>query len=353
MSAELAPERVLRHYLRTPDPSVPAGGWHVRWDRLSPTERSELLRSEVPDRVAVRTSGSTGEPREWTRTRDQLLDEAVVLAGLWHDSPVGLTLAFAPPSHLYGLLTTLVLPAVLGVPVWYQPGLDAPPAEVAGRVLGVTAIPWTFRLLERHRDVLAGAAEIAILHSTATLPPGADAVAAALGPERVRVTEIFGSTESGGIAHRRDRDRPWTLFDDVTVLHDGTAGEVPLVVSGPRLAEGLTTWGTDDFVELLDDRHFRFHGKRHRLRKINGVRVHLDDVEHRLRDAVPCEDVACVAVDDAVRGENFTVLVVPAAPAPPNLSSSVRVALKSWGLAPHDVRIVSTIDRSETGKTRG
>ncbi|MFG2883404.1 hypothetical protein ACGFYV_14070 [Streptomyces sp. NPDC048297] len=351
MSTVLAPEQVLRHYLRAPDPTVPNGPWHVRWDLLAPEDRVALLRAEVPDTVVVRTSGATGTPGEWSRSRDQLLAEAALLAGLWHDSPVELTLAFAPPSHLYGLLTTLVLPAVLGVPVHYQPGLDALSADVAGRVVGVTAIPWTFRILDRHRDLLSAAAEIAIVHSTATLPPGAEAIAEGLGPERVSVTEVFGSTESGAIAHRRGREQPWTLFEDVS-LADHRTGEVPLVVSGPRLAAGLATWCTEDFVEVVDDRHFRFHGRRTRLRKINGVRVDLDDVEHRLRAVVPCADLACVAVDDPVRGESFTVLVVPAAAGTPTPPKSVRVALKTWGLAPHDVLTVPSINRSETGKLR-
>ncbi|MCE7002244.1 long-chain fatty acid--CoA ligase [Kibdelosporangium philippinense] len=346
MSIELAPERVLRHYLREPDPLVPSGPWRVRWDLVP--DREAMLRSEVPDTVVVRTSGATGTPGEWSRSREKLLDEAALLAGLWHDSPVDLTLAFAPPPHLYGLLTTLVLPAVLGVPVHYQPGLDALSADVAGRVVGVTAIPWTFRILQRDQELLSAAAEITIMHSTATLPPGADEVAAGLG---ARVIEVFGSTESGGIAHRQGREGPWTLFDDVTLVEEET-GEVPLVVSGPRLAAGLTTWCTDDFVEVVDERHFRFHGRRTRLRKINGVRVDLDDVDHRLRAAVPCADLACVAVDDPVRGESFTVLVVPDASEPPSLPTSVRVALKAWGLAPHDVLIVSSIERSEMGKLR-
>ncbi|WP_190812393.1 AMP-binding protein [Saccharopolyspora pogona] len=348
----LAPETALRHYFGQAD--APQGGWSVRWDALSASQREAVLSREVPEVVTVRTSGSTGVPTQWSHSREQMLAEAAMLAELWREDPVDLMLAFAPPTHLYGLLTTLLMPAVLGVEVWYQPGPEAPMPDVRGRVLGITAIPWTFRLLDRRRDELARASRIVIQHSTATLPPGAEDFANAFGRGRVRITEIFGSTESGGIAHRAGRDQPWTLFPDITLTHtaDGAQPEVPLVVSGPRLAAGLDTWATGDFVEIVDPRHFRFHGRRTRLRKINGVRVDFDEVEYRLRDTVPSKDVACVPVDDPVRGENFTVLVVPDEPGAPDVVKAVRIALKSWNLVPHEVLVVPAIERSETGKLR-
>lgn len=55
---------------------------------------------------------------------------------------------------------------------------------------------------------------------------------------------------------------------------------------------------------------FRFHGRRSRLVKVNGQRVHLDHVEERLRELVPCADLACVPIPDEVRGEDFDLLVV-------------------------------------------
>ncbi|MET8759546.1 class I adenylate-forming enzyme family protein [Lentzea sp. NPDC004782] len=310
-----------------------------------------MLLAEVPDTVVVATSGSTGAPAKWSRSRDQLLTEVGLLAALWRCSRVDLIFAFAPPTHLYGVLTTLLLPAVLGVPVWYHPGVDAPATDVSGKGVGVTAIPWTFRILRRHRAVYATAVEIAIMHSTANLPPGAAETATGLGGEHVRITEVFGSTESGGIAHRVERDGVWTLFEDVR-LNGPVGEETRLVVAGPRLAQGLTTWDTRDFVEVVDERRFRFRGKRVRLRKINGVRVDLDVVEQRLREVVPVEDLACVPVDDEVRGESFAVLVVPFEP-DGTLPTAIRVALKEFGLSPQEERMVDRIDRSETGKLRG
>ncbi|MGW3472877.1 AMP-binding enzyme [Saccharopolyspora sp. NPDC000995] len=67
---------------------------------------------------------------------------------------------------------------------------------------------------------------------------------------------------------------------------------------------------------------------------------------------MPSKDVACVPVDDPVRGEDFTVLVVPYGPGDPDVVKAVRIALKSWNLVPHEVLVVSAIERNETGKLR-
>ncbi|WP_370947301.1 long-chain fatty acid--CoA ligase [Amycolatopsis sp. cg5] len=318
--------------------------WCVRWDLLAAAERDRLIAHSAPS-LDIKTSGSTGEATTWRRTREQLVSEAGMLAGLWCGRRIDAVLAFAPPAHLYGMLTTVLVPAMLGVPVWYQPGFDVGMPEISPRGLGVGAIPWTFRILARHPEFLSTVDELSILHSTATLPPEARDLPA---PDDVLITEIFGSTETGGIAHRDGEDAPWTLFDDVKLL-GADSGEVPLVVAGPRLAGELTEWRTDDFVEVVDARRFRFLGRRGRLCKINGLRVDLDTVQRELAERVPCEDLACFPVRDTLRGESFTVRVVGTAP---ELPQAVRAAAKELGLNPQSVELVERIDRSETGKLR-
>ncbi|SDY91178.1 Acyl-CoA synthetase (AMP-forming)/AMP-acid ligase II [Amycolatopsis xylanica] len=318
--------------------------WSVRWDRLSAADREHLIARSAPC-LDIKTSGSTGAATVWRRTREQLVSEAELLAGLWSGRRIDAVLAFAPPAHLYGVLTTVLVPALLGVPVWYQPSFDVDMPAISPRGLGVGAIPWTFRILARHPEFLSTVDELSILHSTATLPPEAHDLPA---PGDVRITEIFGSTETGGIAHRTGETQPWTLFDDVKLLGDDS-GEIPLVVAGPRLAGELTEWRTDDFVEVVDARRFRFLGRRGRLCKINGLRVNLDTVQAELAERVRCADLACFPVRDALRGESFLVRVVGSGT---ELPQAVRAAAKELGLNPQAVELVDRIDRSETGKLR-
>ncbi|MFG2919310.1 hypothetical protein ACGF0D_41335 [Kitasatospora sp. NPDC048298] len=353
---ELPPEELLARALghRPVEPSV------TRWDRIGPEAAEELVRRAVPTVVELHTSGSTGPSAPWRRTRGQLWTEGGMLADLVRADRPQAVLSFAPPAHLYGLLATALLPAVLGLPVCFCPryGLPAPPVD-AQRWL-IVAIPWAFPVLLRDLSVLGRPDHVTVLHSTATLPATAHDFAAALGAERLRLVELFGSTETALIAHREWSPDPgaWTLMPDVRFADDpagpGPVGERPLSVSGPRLAltaEGrpMESWTTDDYVEHLDDRRFLFRGRRHRLIKVNGRRIDLDLLEERLRAALPGTDLACRPVADRLRGEQVELLV--AAPADPALvARRTTDCLRELGITIGRISMVDTIDRSEVGK---
>lgn len=174
--------------------------------------------------------------------------------------------------------------------------------------------------------------------------------------------EILGSTEAGGIATRSWRGGdppPWTLFPDVTwAARPGPdAGEVPLVVRSPRLAHrpGAArpeVWHTDDHVEPVDERTFRFAGRRNRLVKVNGRRINLDEVEQQLRPRLDTEDLAVVPVADPMIGEHLDLLLVlrPGT----TLADLDLVAVNALiGVRPRKVRVLPRIARSKPEKSAG
>jgi acyl-coenzyme A synthetase/AMP-(fatty) acid ligase len=330
--------------------------WCVRWDQFTDSARDALLDSLLPPTLAVRTSGSTGEPATWWRAKRQWVAEAAVVADLL--GQVDAVVAFPPPRHMWGTVGTVLLPALLGIPVWYQPSFDTPLPTLAGGTLGVIAIPWTFPILLRQEKWMRRFDELRILHSTAALPATSAQLADRVGRDRVRITEIFGSTETGAMAYQQVGADAWTLFPDVTLAGEtplDEAGGSPLVVASPRLASGadgqpLRQYRTEDIVEFPEDRRFRLVGRRGRLCKINGRRVNLDEVQATLRAQVECADLACFPVADQVRGENFIVVVVPAGRDESATRAEVLRAAASLAMSPHQVVTVEHIDRSETGK---
>ncbi|RLU81763.1 acyl-CoA synthetase [Streptomyces griseocarneus] len=352
---EPAPQEFLARALEAV-PDSPLGPSVTRWDRLGQRAAEELVTDVLPDVVEFCTSGSTGPAVPWRHSGRQLWTEAGMLADLVRADRPRAVLSFAPPTHLYGLIATALLPAALGVPVCYWPRYGLPvPAIDADRWL-VVAIPWTFPLLIRDQTVLGRRERVTVLHSTATLPASAGEFIRAAGPDRVRLVELFGSTETGAIAHREHTDppSPWRLMDDVHFA--GEPGDGRLSVAGPRLAlttEGLpmTRWTTDDYVQRLDDRSYHFHGRRLRLIKVNGRRIDLDLMEERLRAVLPCADLTCVPVADRLRGEHVELLV--AKPREPHLVHRLTTeALRGLGVTVGRITIVDTIDRSDTGKPR-
>ncbi|WP_245899321.1 long-chain fatty acid--CoA ligase [Nonomuraea indica] len=355
MYAELEPADLLS---ALPGAAGPAEGpWLVRWDAVA-DKAERLVMAALPPVVELSTSGSTGARRSWARTREQLWAEAGLLAGLLAPDRPQAVLSFAPPRHLYGILVGVLVPARLGLPVWYRSQYGPMPPQEAARRWAVMAIPWTFSLMLQRGSWTRAAERVSVLHSTAMLPATAGELVAAAGADRLTVTEIFGSTETGGVATRRwsPGNPPWELFPDVTFAEPRAAGEAPLTVRSPRLArsaggEPLTTWQLDDHVEILDERRFRFAGRRSRLVNVNGRRINLDELEISVRAALPCADLALVPVRDPVIGEHFDLLLVPGEAASA-ANVDVRAAFAEIGVRPRRLRLVDRIDRSETGKLR-
>lgn len=335
--------------------------WCVRWDHAGSSTRAELADGLMPE-VDFHTSGSTGESRTWLRSRKQLLEEAALIGELIRPSRPEAVLTFAPPRHVYGALASVLMPAQLGLPTWYRPQYFGSMPEHQARRWVVVAVPWTFSILERQAEWIESTEHIATLHSTAMLPPTADRFAQAVGPGRLDITEVFGSTETGGIAWRRrsDEEGMWRLFDDVTLAVDGPVSDaqIPLVVRSPRLAKSpdgtsLDSWCTDDYVVPVGDRRFRFTGRRDRLVKVNGRRVNLDTLERRIELVLKCRDLMCQPVRHAISGEHIDLLIVPFSSGRPS-EEQVRAALAADlpDFRPHRVRFVESIERSETGKIR-
>ncbi|UOZ07004.1 class I adenylate-forming enzyme family protein [Amycolatopsis sp. WQ 127309] len=312
--------------------------------------------------VEFRTSGSTGQPRTWWRTYSQMWAEAGLIADLLTPARPVEIVSFAPPSHLYGALSTGLLGARLGVRTRYvAPGrpIDALPV---GANLLVVAIPSTFTLLRAHTEQLAAAPRLTFLHSTAMLPTAAEELLGALDPTRARLIEIFGSTETGGIATRTRGDEAgrWTLMPDVSfadaaVAEDHTDEDPRLTVRSPRLARPAggvfpIRWTTDDHVRRLGERQFAFAGRRDRLVKVNGRRIDLDHLTATLVARVSCADLACVPVRDAVRGEGFDIHVAEPGS---EVHQQIAAVVQEFGVLPRAIRRVSKIARSATGKTLG
>ncbi|WIX90462.1 long-chain fatty acid--CoA ligase [Amycolatopsis sp. DG1A-15b] len=355
MWTELTPAELLSADLAAP--RIADRAWLVRWDRSAP-DAEELARRVLPDPVDLRTSGTTGPGRVWRRTFDQLWAEAGLLADLLRPRTPAAVLSFAPPRHIFGLLATVLVPARLGIPVWYRPDLFGPMPEEQHPRWAVVAIPWVFSLLRRNISWVRSLDHLAVLHSTATLPAAAGGFLAAAGPGRVSVTEVFGSTETGGVAKRvwAGGNPPWELFDDVSLVSGpdtGSGAEVPLRIAGPRLAAvpgepppaDLTM---DDFVRPVGDRAFSFVGRRSSLVKVNGRRLDLDELERSLRAVLPCADLALVPVTDDLTGEHLDLHVVPEN----GHDIDVQAVRRHLGVLPRKVLVRDRIDRTDTGKTR-
>ncbi|OIR10096.1 phenyloxazoline synthase MbtB [mine drainage metagenome] len=243
--------------------------------------------------VVFFTSGSSGAPKSICRPLAELDREAATLEDLWGGrlgaAPV---LALVGHQHLYGLTFKILWPLAAGRPfdrrtheVWESLLADLPeraalvvsPAHL-GRMGGLAPLP------AAHRPA-------AVFTAGAPLAAAAARQAAALlGAPPI---EIFGSTETGAVATRRQilGDEDWTLLPGHRLLESGD-GRLRLY-SPYHQAEVETA----DRV-LPRPGGFRFLGRADRIAKVAGKRVALAEVEQALTALPWLAEAAALQLDD-------------------------------------------------------
>ena len=232
--------------------------------------------------VNIYTSGSTGEPKQIRKTLAQFETEVGVLESLWgHALGHATVVASAPHHHFYGLLFRLFWPLSAGRPFDSVSCVD--PDTLAERLLLLsdTALVSSPALLSRLPELVAltslQPAPRMIFSSGGPLP----ACAAAEFHRQLgwAPTEVFGSTETGGIAWRRQEGSDsWTTMPGIQI---NSAFDGALLLRSPYLLDA-SPWRMDDAVDLLPDGRFTLRGRLDRVVKIEEKRLSLPDMEARL-----------------------------------------------------------------------
>lgn len=300
--------------------------------------------------ASVFTSGSTAAHRRIDKRAAALLGEATVLAhafGLRTDDRV---LTGVPPHHLYGLLFGVLVPLVARASIITESPLHAEAVAAAIARHDATVLVSTPAQL-RAFDVLAPDALAPLRHVFSSGAPLPADVAAMMRERFGRpVTEVLGSTETGGIAWRLHdgTDPPWRPLAGVQIAADPDGR---LLVDSPFLPpDAPRPWPTDDRVALLPD-GFVHLGRLDDVVKIGGRRVALGDVERRVLGIEGVTDAAVVALPASDgRGEALALVVAGAAGL---AGDGIRAELGRWFdavVVPRKIVCVETLPREATGK---
>ncbi|HEX7370678.1 MAG TPA: AMP-binding protein [Rhodanobacteraceae bacterium] len=293
------------------------------------------------------TSGSTGVPRanpkRWgklaisTGHNDALL--RTLAGGDYH------VVATVPPQHMYGLEFSVLLPlfghasVCSGRPFFAADVAAALQRMPAPRILVTT--PVHLRALVDAEQALPEFSGIV----SATAPLSRELACAAEARFGAPVQEVFGSTETCVIAHRRSAcDDAWTPYAGVT-LHpqpDGTRVEAPQLAQPVVLA---------DIVELLPDGRFRLCGRNTDLLEIAGKRASLGDLTHKLLAVPGVRDGAVFQLDDndAMGVRRIAALAVAPGIEAGDILAALRRDIDPVFL-PRPLKLVDALPRSETGK---
>ncbi|MBV8634954.1 MAG: acyl-CoA synthetase, partial [Burkholderiaceae bacterium] len=261
--------------------------------------------------LVVHTSGTTGAAQAIPKRLVQMAAEVETLdAAFGSATGEADVVATVSHQHIYGLLFKILWPLVAGRPIHAlsQNYPEQLASLLAQRPAILVSSPAHLKRLPEHLGWERNQVR-AVFSSGGPLP--AD-VALASGALLGQVpTEVYGSSETGGIAWRRRKsltDDTWTAFPPVSwrIAEDGS-----LEVRSPHLFD--RTWlRIPDRAEAVDDHGFVLKGRSDRIAKIEEKRVSLDAIEALLAASTLVATVRIVLCEEeAGRRQALAAFVVP------------------------------------------
>ncbi len=300
------------------------------------------------------TGGSTGKPQLFAKTKENIFGEAFFLASRYRVVETDCILATIPPYHIYGLLFSVVLPLVSSATVVG----DTPsfPGDIARvirqhKVTLLAGVPAHYRVL---RDARL-AATLRLAFSSAGMLDAVD------NHEFCRtnskgVVEVYGSTETGGIATRNRSlgEEHFTAFPtlDWKIIDSRLAVRSPYISPDlPLDADGFFLAG--DRVQAQGAQYFSLLGRADTITKVGGKRVDLEEIRLLINNAAGVSDCVVMALPDFGGRENqIGVLIEGSAINIESLKKTLIDSLEPYAL-PRRIRTVDHIPVHNNGKYDG
>lgn len=304
------------------------------------------------------TSGSTGQAQCHEKLARQVLGEAALLARELMSELKGPVAASVPAYHLYGLLFSALAPFCGNLPLLGALGyldqkhVTAPPLNLlvkAGKAAGLVSVPAHLSaLLETDAALLSQAKTI--FSSSAPLNAAVGHGILRLKPTP-KLVEIWGSTETGGVAARiNDPGGIWRPFAGLICETENEH----LKLRSPFTPCGMDTpLLTSDKIKI-ENNGFSHLGRDDGVIKVGGKRVALQDLERCALRHPQVKDVACLALN--ATGIRNQMIAMAVAVDDPSLSERTLLAHLSVHfdavVLPRKVRIVPSLPRAKTGKIK-
>lgn len=304
-------------------------------------------------RVVFHTSGSTGKSKTIVKTFESLAREVALHRRFYRQNPdyrdlraSSVTfLSTVDTAHMLGKLWVDMLPEAMGAKV--DRSITLTPEELIAKMKGAEKVflVTTPSFLDRFTayadqyEVPRNCVEI--LTSGAALPPAVSKRTKEV--FGIEPRQIFGSTETGGVAWMRG-EGPALVLPGVRIK---SVGERLAVKSPFSFKRGWYVMG--DGAEIAPDgRSFRLLGRMDRLVKISEQRVNLAEMEDKVR-ALGYRDCSCISLEGE-HGPYLALVLVGGGAA--NALEFRRQFLPVFpkGTVPRKFRVVDELPRNTQGK---
>ncbi|MCL2066639.1 MAG: AMP-binding protein [Treponema sp.] len=248
--------------------------------------------------IIMYTSGSTGRPKTVKQRLTEFeMDNSFILSK-WGDEWLSRkTCSTVSQHHIYGLLYNILLPFTAGVP-FRRTRIETPEEfeKLNDESYMIITVPAFLKRAVEFKLVEGG--------TFGLKDPWIYTSAGVLEPDLAERTnelfgfwplEVYGSTETSGIAWRTSRDGlQWTPFDNAAVtLNDNGC----LVIRSPYIKDPAG-FATADMAEIINGGKFLLKGRSDSVVKIEEKRISLKEVEDRIRLTAFVSDVCVIAMED-------------------------------------------------------
>ncbi|MBU0943118.1 MAG: acyl--CoA ligase [Proteobacteria bacterium] len=283
--------------------SAPSEGGFTPLSWAGGAARRELLR--------LFTGGSTGAPKIWSKTAGNIFGEAFYMAHRYGIGPQDCIAATISPYHIYGLLFSVLIPLVASAKVVAE--TPCFPTEIVTVVEQEAAT--VFASVPAHYRALRGrntATLLRLAFSSAGMLEQGDNEDFCLRNE-VPIVEVYGSTETGGLAtrNRKEGQEYFTPLEPV----EWKIREERLYVRSPFLSpdvpgnqEGYFLSG--DRVKAQGESSFSLHGRADAITKVGGERVDLDEIRDVLQKQPGVQECVVVPLADPGGRQNRIAALV-------------------------------------------
>jgi acyl-coenzyme A synthetase/AMP-(fatty) acid ligase len=256
----------------------------------------EDLFAKLKGQLTFFTSGSTGTPKAIVKYVTQLIAEIDILSATFSEplQQSSCVVSTVSHQHIYGLLFKVLLPLRMGIAVAnktfeYPEHISSFFDEVSSYGNDLIKMPLKGLLISSPAHLKRLVLDNVLIPINKTI----SATFSSGGPlsyetsqcftEQMKQApiEVFGSTETGGIAWRcgqLDKKSPWTLFPTLSYNCIGPAGQ--LAINSPYVVEH--EYLTDDLIQPIDANSFYLLGRVDRTIKLEEKRINLAHVERCL-----------------------------------------------------------------------
>ena len=232
------------------------------------------------------TSGSTGKSKNIGKWNSNILTELAELHRLFSLKSEDVFFCIPPIYHIYGFLFTMLpifASAVIDLNSFFTPESIAD-YVAKSNIDYLVSVPSYYSLFDK-LDLIDSFSKLKGAFSSSGPLPGE--ISQKFLEKGIKIHEIYGSTETGGMAYRVFAENPnYCLIDYVTIKNYDPEQELELFISSPAISVEYDKdigYCTGDVVKFTDDKHFVLLGRNTRFVKIHGKRVDLGFVSANFR----------------------------------------------------------------------